>query len=81
LKLDGKGRVFFGAYGGITKKTISGDFIVDNSHLVAYEPGIKMNIRLSGGLIGSITSEEGLVNRLSGNGDIYLQSRSINCET
>lgn len=77
LKLGGKGRVFFGAYGGITKKTISGDFIVDNSHLVAYEPGIKMNIRLSGGLVGSITSGEGLVNRVSGYGDIYLQSRSI----
>lgn len=78
LKLGGKGRVLFGAYGGITKKTLSGDFIVDTSHLVAYEPGIKMNIRLSGGLIGSITSGEGLVNRLSGYGDIYLQSRSIN---
>ncbi len=77
LKLWGRGRVFFGAYGGITKKTINGQFIVDNSHLVAYEPGIKMGIGLSGGLIGSMTSGEGFVNRLSGNGDIYLQSRSM----
>ena len=77
LKLGGKGKVFFGAYGGITKKTITGQFIVDNSHLVAYEPGIKMGVGLSGGLLGSFTSGEGFVNRLSGNGDIYLQSRSI----
>jgi uncharacterized protein (TIGR00266 family) len=77
IKLGGRGKVFFGAYGGITKKRISGDFIVDNSHLVAYEPGIKMAIRLSGGLFSSITSGEGLVNKLSGNGIIYLQSRSI----
>ena len=77
LQLSGRGRVFFGAYGGLTKKRISGEFVVDNSHLVAYEPGIRMNIRLAGGLVGSLTSGEGLVNRLSGNGVIYLQSRSI----
>ena len=77
LRLHGKGKVFFGAYGGITKKAINGDFIVDNGHLVAYEPGIQMGIKLSNGLIGSLTSGEGFVNRLSGKGNIYLQSRSI----
>ena len=77
LKLGGRGKVFFGAYGGITKKTVTGKFVVDNSHLVAYEPTIKMGVGLSGGLIGSVTSGEGFVNRLSGNGDIYLQSRSV----
>ncbi len=77
LRLSGKGRVFFGAYGGITKKAIDGEFIVDNGHLVAYEPGIQMGIKLSNGLVGSFTSGEGFVNRLSGRGNIYLQSRSI----
>ena len=77
LKIGGRGKVFFGAYGGITRKTISGQFVVDNSHLVAYEPGIKMKIGLSGGIFGSVTSGEGFINRLSGNGDIYLQSRSV----
>ena len=77
LKLTGNGMVFFGAYGGLTKKHIQGEFIVDNSHLVAYSLGIKMSIGLSGGLIGSLTSGEGFVNKLSGKGTIYLQSRSI----
>lgn len=77
LVLSGRGQVFFGAYGGITKKQMEGEFIVDNSHLVAYEPTIRMSIGLSGGLLGSVTSGEGLVNRLRGNGVIYLQSRSI----
>ncbi len=77
LKCSGNGRVFFGCYGGLTQKTISGEFVVDTSHLVAYEPGIKMNIGLAGSLVGSVTSGEGFVNRLSGNGLIYLQSRSI----
>lgn len=77
LQLSGRGLVFLGAYGGISTKQIDGDFIVDNGHLLAYEPGIKMQIRLSGGIFGSLTSGEGLVNRLSGRGTIYLQSRSV----
>ena len=77
LKISGRGRVFFGAYGGITKKHINGEFIVDNGHLVAYDPKIKMSLSLAGGLVGSLTSGEGLVNKLKGSGDIYLQSRSL----
>ncbi|NEO25977.1 MAG: TIGR00266 family protein, partial [Kamptonema sp. SIO4C4] len=76
LRLRGKGRVFFGAYGGISEKRVRGAFIVDTSHLVAYDPAIKMSLGLSGGLLSSFTSGEGLVNRLKGNGKIYLQSRS-----
>lgn len=77
LKLTGGGRVFFGAYGGMTKKHVQGEFVVDSGHLVAYQPQIQMGIKLAGGLFGSVTSGEGLVNRLSGEGEIYLQSRSI----
>ena len=77
LRLSGGGRAFFGAYGGMTKKRVQGEFVVDTGHLVAYEPQIQMGIKLAGGLFGSVTSGEGLVNRLSGEGDIYLQSRSI----
>lgn len=77
LRLSGRGKAYFGAYGGITKKAIDGEFIVDNGHLVAYEPGIQMSIKLSSGLLGSFTSGEGFVNHLSGRGNIYLQSRSI----
>lgn len=77
LQFTGKGRVLFGCYGGLTQKELTGEFVVDNSHLVAYESGIKMGVALSGGLIGSLTSGEGFVNKLSGRGKIYLQSRSV----
>lgn len=77
LKVSGNGIVFVGAYGGLSKRMIRGEFIVDSGHLVAYDPSIRMNIKLAGGLIGSVTSGEGLVNRLTGNGEIYLQSRSV----
>ncbi|MBD2313667.1 TIGR00266 family protein [Desertifilum sp. FACHB-1129] len=77
LQVKGTGLVFFGAYGGITKHRVNGEFVVDTGHLVAYEPTIKMNLGLAGGLVGSITSGEGVINRLTGNGYIYLQSRSV----
>ncbi len=77
LKVSGSGKVFFGAYGGISQQSVSGEFIVDNSHLVAYSPNIKMSIGLSGGIFSSIASGEGFVNRLKGKGVIYLQSRSL----
>ena len=77
LKLSGRGLVFFGAYGGLSEVYVKDDFIVDNGHLVAYEPDITMNIGLSGGMLGSITSGEGFINRLQGRGKIYLQSRSM----
>lgn len=77
LVVSGNGIVFIGAYGGLSKRRVNGDFIVDSGHLVAYEPSLKMNIKMAGGLVGSVTSGEGLVNRITGNGEIYLQSRSI----
>jgi uncharacterized protein (TIGR00266 family) len=78
LQLSGRGLVFVGAYGGISRKRVSGEFIVDSGHLVAYEPEMQMRIGLAGGgLFRSVTSGEGLINRLKGEGVIYLQSRSV----
>jgi uncharacterized protein (TIGR00266 family) len=77
LKLTGPGLVLFGAYGGISKRQVRGELVVDNGHLVAYNPDISFNLRLSGGFIKSITSGEGIINRLKGNGTIYIQSRSL----
>jgi uncharacterized protein (TIGR00266 family) len=78
LKLSGNGTIFFGAYGGISKRKISSEgLVVDSGHLVAYQPSVHMKIGMATGLIGSVTSGEGLVNRLSGQGTVYLQSRSV----
>lgn len=77
LKLSGHGMIFFGAYGGLSEVMVKDEFVVDNGHLVAYEPSVAMNIGMSGGLVGSVTSGEGFINRLKGSGKIYLQSRSV----
>lgn len=77
LKASGRGRLWFGAYGGIYSRDIQDDFIVDTGHLVAYEPSVSLKIGMAGGIFSSFFSGEGLVTRVRGPGRIYLQSRSM----
>lgn len=77
LKVSGKGKVWFGAYGGIFEREITDEYIVDTGHLVGYEPTISLKVGMSGGIFSSFFSGEGLVTRITGPGKIYMQSRSI----
>jgi uncharacterized protein (TIGR00266 family) len=77
ISVSGPGRVWFGAYGALLEREVDGEFIVDTSHLVAYEPGIKLHLQMAGGLFASILGGEGLVTRVSGRGKIIIQSRSL----
>ena len=77
LKVSGKGRVWFGAYGGIFEREIQDEYVVDSGHLVAYEPTIGIKVGMAGGIFSSFFSGEGLVTRVYGPGKIYMQSRSF----
>jgi len=77
LEISGSGKVAIGAYGGLLEKEVTGELIVDTDHLVAYPPGFSIKTQLSGNIISSFTSGEGLVMRLKGNGKIIVQTRSI----
>ncbi len=77
VKISGTGKVLFGAYGAIHEKEVKGELIVDTGHLVAYEPQMNLKLQLSGGIISSFTSGEGLVTRVQGNGKIWIQTRSL----
>ncbi len=77
LEVSGTGKLFYGAYGGIIEKEVVGEYIVDSGYLVAYEPHLKLSLRLAGGIISSILSGEGIVTKVTGNGKIQLQSRSL----
>ena len=77
IKVSGQGNVWFGAYGALLEKEIDGEYIVDTSHLVAYDPSIKLNLQLAGGIFSSFFGGEGLVTRVSGKGKIIIQTRSI----
>lgn len=77
LEVKGTGKVWYGAYGGLIEKEIDGEYIVDTSHLVAYEPHMKLKVQLAGGIFSSFFSGEGLVTRVEGQGKIIIQSRSL----
>jgi uncharacterized protein (TIGR00266 family) len=77
LVISGNGKVIFGSYGAMIEKMVEGEYIVDTSHLVAYEPTMKLKIQLSGNIISSLTSGEGFVTLVKGSGKIVMQSRSM----
>jgi uncharacterized protein (TIGR00266 family) len=77
LQVSGTGMLWYGAYGGLVEKQVNGEYIVDTSHLVAYEPQMKLRVQLAGGLFSSLLGGEGLVTRVQGRGSIIVQTRSI----
>jgi len=77
LYLHGKGKLFYGAFGAVVEKEVSGEYIVDTGHLLSYPEELDLKLSLSGGFFSSIFSGEGFVARLKGQGKIKLQTRSI----
>ena len=47
LQVKGTGKLLYGAYGGLLEREVDGEFIVDTSHLVAYEPQLKLKTQLA----------------------------------
>ncbi len=77
LELSGSGRIWYGCYGAMIEKEVVGDYIVDSGHLLSYPPGMKLSLKLAGSLFSSLLTREGIVLKLSGQGKIQLQTRSI----
>ena len=77
LEVSGTGTLWYGAYGGLLDKEVDGEYIVDTSHLVAYEPQMRLKVQLAGGLFASFLGGEGLVTRVEGKGRITIQTRSL----
>jgi uncharacterized protein (TIGR00266 family) len=77
LVMHGPGTVWFGSYGAIEERQISGEVIVDSGHLIGYDPQVRLKLQLSSGIVGSFLSGEGLVTRVEGNGRMFIQTRSV----
>ncbi len=77
LEVTGDGKLWYGAYGGLVEKEVNGEYIVDTSHLVSYDPHLKLKVQLAGGIFSSFFGGEGLVTRVEGKGKILVQSRSM----
>jgi uncharacterized protein (TIGR00266 family) len=81
VRAEGSGPVVFACYGALevwdlqAGQTIS----VDTGHMVAYESSISMQLRqVTGGLVQTFKSGEGLVFDFSGPGKVWTQTRNPN---
>jgi uncharacterized protein (TIGR00266 family) len=81
LKASGSGELFFSSFGAIHQVNLSGDYIVDTGHIVAFDPTVTYRIERVGGLKSLFLSGEGLVCRFSGQGRVYIQTRNQNSFT
>ncbi|PKO14348.1 MAG: TIGR00266 family protein [Chloroflexi bacterium HGW-Chloroflexi-10] len=78
LEASGSGKLLVSSYGAIFEKDLaSGEkYIVDSSHLVAFDGSMNVEALSVGGLKSTLLSGEGLVVQLTGPGHIYIQTRS-----
>ena len=78
LEASGTGTLLVSSYGAIFEKTLgSGEkYIVDTSHLVAFDGTMSVQPKTVGGMKSTLFSGEGLVVELTGPGKIYIQTRS-----
>jgi uncharacterized protein (TIGR00266 family) len=79
LHAKGTGTVFCQTYGAIVKQELGPDevFIVDNRFVVAFSDTVKYQlVKASENLKDSFVSGEGLVNRYTGPGVVYYQTRA-----
>ncbi len=78
LEATGAGKLLVSSYGAIFERTIgSGEkYIVDTTHLVAFDASMGVTPKTVGGLKSTLFSGEGLVVEMTGPGTIYMQTRS-----
>ncbi|MGQ4555449.1 TIGR00266 family protein [Halobellus sp. GM3] len=78
LRVRGSGPLFLSSYGAIHAVDVAAEspFVVDTGHIVAFEESLTYSVRRVGGLKSTLTSGEGLVCEFSGDGTVWLQSRS-----
>ncbi len=79
LKAEGTGPLFMGSYGGIHPVEVGPQgYIVDNFHIVGFTAGLTFNIRRMGGLKSFLGGGEGSVCQFSGQGTVWISTRSSN---
>jgi uncharacterized protein (TIGR00266 family) len=78
LEATGSGKLLVSSYGAIYEKTLQpGEkYIVDTTHLVAFDGNMDVQTRAVGGLKSTFLSGEGLVVEMTGPGRLYIQTRS-----
>ncbi|MBT9133163.1 MAG: hypothetical protein DDT33_01699 [Firmicutes bacterium] len=78
LKIRGTGTLFLSSYGAIHEiKLKAGEsYTIDNGHMVAFDESVNYKVKRVGGLKSTLFSGEGLVCTYTGQGRIFMQTRS-----
>jgi uncharacterized protein (TIGR00266 family) len=78
LEASGTGKLLVSSYGAIFERQIGAGekYVVDTSHLVAFDAGMGVQPKAVGGIKSTLFSGEGLVVELTGPGALYMQTRS-----
>jgi uncharacterized protein (TIGR00266 family) len=79
LHVSGTGTLFCQTYGAIMERTLGEgeQFLIDNRYVVAFSDTIQYQlVKASQSLRDSMMSGEGLVNRYTGPGQLYYQTRA-----
>lgn len=78
LEATGSGTLLVSSYGAVFEKTLGAGekYIVDTTHLVAFDGTLSVTPKPIGGLKSTLFSGEGFVIELTGPGKIYIQTRS-----
>jgi uncharacterized protein (TIGR00266 family) len=78
LEAMGTGKLLVSSYGAIFERTLGpGEkYVVDSSHLVAFDASMDVQIKTVGGLKSTLLSAEGLVVQITGPGRALIQTRS-----
>jgi len=79
IKVTGNGILFINTFGAIDKHilTTGQTLTVDNFHLVAFSDTCSYEVTKFGGLKETLLGGEGLVTRITGLGEVYIQTKNL----
>ena len=75
IRCSGHGDLWFNTYGALLEVDVTGDYVVDTGHIVAFTDGLDYSVTKVGGYKSLFLSGEGLVCRFRGEGKVWIQSR------
>ena len=77
IRCTGKGDLWFNTFGAMFCLNVSGTYVVDTGHIVAFTEGLEYEIGRIGGYKSLFFSGEGLVCRFRGQGKVWIQTRKL----
>ena len=75
LRVEGTGQLFFNCYGAAEEVYVDGDYVVDNGYAVAWEPTLTYKLTKARKIRSFLFADQ-LMMRFSGQGRLWIQSRS-----